>query len=829
MTLARFLSAMALLCQPVLSGAAPPEAGAVEIRARDQAGRPIPGVLVEVSANGQVISRAVTDGHGQATLHELPPGQYAVAVAAQGFEPAQQGIRLAQNQSAAVEITLVPELVRKDSIEVRDTATPVEQGAAVPDQLPPQTARELPSRPATVADALPLVPGVVRSPEGGLRISGGQEHRSTLIVNSADVTDPATGQFGLTVPIDSVETLNVFQTPFLAQYGRFSAGLVSVETRRGGDQWKWELNDPFPDFRIRSYQLRGLRDATPRLNFEGPLIPPKLYFSEGFEYEIRKTEVYTLPFPDNQRKQEGINSFSQFDWVASDRHLVTATMHVAPQRLQYANINYFNPEPTSPDAGTHEYTATVADRLTLGGGLLENTLSATQFDARVWAQGAEDLTLTPVGNTGNYFARQNRNASRLGWSSTYSFAPRNALGVHNVKAGSYLAVSSDRGLVFDRPIDIADPTGQLLERITFSGGSPFRMSDFEYAFFAQDHWILSPRLALDFGLRSESQEVSESLRLAPRAGIAWNPFSRAGTVVRAGFGLFYDRVPLNVYSFDHYPNQTATFFDGAGQITAGPFLYVNGLGLVNTPSPLVFREGVAGNFSPRSETWSVQVEQPLSPFVKLRAGYMQNLSSGLVVLNRVAPDPLTQTGALLLSGTGRARYRQFELTARVRIGESRTLFFSYVRSRARGDLNDFGDFLDSFPTPIVRPNQFGNLPSDLPNRFLAWGVVPLKWGFRIAPVAEYRNGFAYAPTDALQNWVGVPYQSRFPNFLSVDCRFSKDIKVNAKYTVRLSVSSYNLTDHFNPEAVHYNVADPAYGFFFGQRGRRFTADFDVLF
>lgn len=74
-----------------------------------------------------------------------------------------------------------------------------------------------------------------------------------------------------------------------------------------------------------------------------------------------------------------------------------------------------------------------------------------------------------------------------------------------------------------------------------------------------------------------------------------------------------------------------------------------------------------------------------------------------------------------------------------------------------------------------------------------------------------------------------PPEQRYPNFISVDSRFSKDIKVNAKYTVRLSVSAYNLTNHFNPEAIHSNIADPAYGLFFGQRGRRFTADFDILF
>ena len=128
-------------------------------------------------------------------------------------------------------------------------------------------------------------------------------------------------QFGITVPMDSVQTLNVYQTAFLAEYGRFTAGLVSVETKRGGDKWKWELNDPFPEFRIRSYHLRGLKTATPRLNFEGPIVPGKLYVAEGFEYEIRKTAVYTLPFPRNQKLQEGLNSFTQLDWVVTSKQL----------------------------------------------------------------------------------------------------------------------------------------------------------------------------------------------------------------------------------------------------------------------------------------------------------------------------------------------------------------------------------------------------------------------------------------------------------------------------------------------------------------------------
>jgi hypothetical protein len=165
----------------------------------------------------------------------------------------------------------------------------------------------------------------------------------------------------------------------------------------------------------------------------------------------------------------------------------------------------------------------------------------------------------------------------------------------------------------------------------------------------------------------------------------------------------------------------------------------------------------------------------------------------------------------------------------VRVGEKQELLFSYIRSKGRGDLNDFASFVGTFPVPIVRPNQYGNLPADLPNRFLAWGVLNFPAKFQVSPVVEYRSGFPYSSIDEARQYVGVPNESRYPRFLSIDSRFSKDVQINPKYGVRLAVSAFNLTNHFNPEVVHNNVADPAYGYFFGHRGRRFTLDFDFLF
>ena len=54
------------------------------------------------------------------------------------------------------------------------------------------------------------------------------------------------------------------------------------------------------------------------------------------------------------------------------------------------------------------------------------------------------------------------------------------------------------------------------------------------------------------------------------------------------------------------------------------------------------------------------------------------------------------------------------------------MFFSYARSSAAGDLNDFGRVLGTVPAPLIRENQYGRLGTDLPNRLLTWGVC----GFR---------------------------------------------------------------------------------------------------
>ena len=290
------LLAVALTLGPSVS---PGQQGiTILLRVHTQSGVPVAGAELRAERGSEFVIETRTDPDGRARFGVLVAGEYHLSVKLSGFQPMSQVVVLvAQQPETEIEFALLPMLEHNESIDVHASSpSDVEYTPAATD-IRPAEVKSLPSRPATVADTLPLIPGINRTPDGEIQMSGTGEHRSALVVNAIDVTDPATGRFDTTVPIDSVESLDVFQTPFLAQYGRFTSGVVAVETKRGGDKWHFELNDPFPDFRIRSWRLRGLRDASPRINFGGPLIANKLYFTEGVEYNLVKTPVRTLPFP----------------------------------------------------------------------------------------------------------------------------------------------------------------------------------------------------------------------------------------------------------------------------------------------------------------------------------------------------------------------------------------------------------------------------------------------------------------------------------------------------------------------------------------------------
>ena len=827
-----FLLCMAICGVTGTSGAADFRTWIIHLSVIDEKNLPVPDATVEVRVSDKLVSTSSTDATGKVALTVNLPGTYSLKIQKKGSLPTETTLEVNEGNAAQdidIDVLLTTVALSQQRVEVKGEASnPITETSSGPTTLAPAKAKDTPLRPATLVDALPLIAGIVRGPDGSVRIAGFGEDHSALLVNSVDVTDPATGAFGLSVPIDSVETIEVSEMPYLAEYGRFTAGVVAADTRRGGEKWNYSLNDPFPDFFIRSGHLDGIRDAAPRFNLSGPIIANRLYFLEGAEYLLDKQEVRTLPFDQSLSTSKAFNSFTQFDAILSANQTLTGSFHFAPHSQQYAGLDYFNPQPVTPSADFHETTGTLTDRLAIGGGLLQSTVSSRVVSSGITAQGTADMVLTPTGNLGNYFSQESRRANRFEWIEEWTPRTLHFAGHHTLKFGSVLGHSENVGHFYARPVLIDDASGYLLQQINFSGAGAFDLADMEPAAFAQDHWVLNSHLAIDAGLRLEAQTITYTTRAAPRIGFEWTP-DVGKTVVRGGIGVFYDSVPLDVYAFNSYPEQTITTYNSTGVPVGPPVEYINLTAqAAQSHFPFIDSAQKSGNFAPYSVAWNVAFERAVNRFLLLRVKYLQSHEQDMITLQ---PEVVQNQNVFVLGASGWARTRQAEFTARIGAASNRRFFFSYVRQYAYGDISDANSYLGNYPFPVVRESLIASLPSEIPNRFLLWGSYAFPRKIMVTPHAELRNGFPYQPTDVFQQYVAATYgpQYRFPKYFSLDLRVSKDIQVDPKHAVRFSATVRNVTNHFNPLEVHSNIADPQYGVFFGNYDRRAVLDFDVLF
>jgi len=794
----------------------------IEVWVHDVTGQPVPGAITRLQTELETYE-LITDPQGRAVFRIPVPAKPLLHVEKQGFQTIEKQMELLVPEPVTIEVTLPAAEQLQQSVTVTGEAITVAPGTGAQTTTSSTELKALPSRPGSLRDALPLIPGITRTPEGKLRISDSPEHRSAFLINSLDVTDPATGAFGATIPIDAVATVDVYRSPFLAEFGRFTAGVVAVETEMGSNRWRWELNDPTPELRVRSKRLRGIRAFTPRVSTSGPLVPNRLYFTEAFEYRLNKTPIFSLAFPENEDRKESWNSLTQLDYIASDHHWVRLTAHLVPQKHAFANLNFHDPRPVTPTYSGGEYRLALSDRQSGPFGLVESALSAAQVSAKVWGQGDQPLTLRPVQNTGNYFMNLGRWAERYQWVENWTPPVLTARGQHLLKVGASVMHVRTRGYYRARPVSVRGPHDELLQEILFTNRDPYRLSEFEAAFFAQDQWNLTPTLTLNLGLRADGQTAADVWRLGPRLALAWSPWPEARTVFRAGYGWFYDRVPLSIFSFDHYPQRTVLRYD---QNPVQSLVFENRLAPGQAfRSPLIFGSARPGAYAPRSRTWQLQTETRFREGAQLRLTYIESDSFGLIVLR---PEPEQTPPRLTLADLGQARHRQFEVLSKFRVYKGGQVIASYIHSTTRGNLNDFTEFLGNFPLPLVRPDLVSDWPGTIPHRFLSWAVIPLTDTIHVAPVIEYRSGFPYAVLNAAQDYVGRPYSQRFPNFFSFDFRVSKDFQWR-NYRFRLSFSSFNLTNHFNPDTVRWNTADSLFGEFLGNHDRRFRIDLDVLF
>lgn len=776
--------------------------GTVTVTAADGTPSYLPGAQVRLRCDKVAANErdTTTDETGRFSLFGLSADRCTVTTSAAGFQSQSKTIEVTENSPGELSFQLALGTVN-ETVTVSAAPEGIDTTETGPKgEINSDTLEHAPKSQERFTDTLPLLPGVVRGPDGLLNVKGARASQSGLLVNSANVTDPVTGEYGFNLPIDVVQSVQVLANPYDAEYGKFTGAVTTLQTRSGKDKFKFTLQNFMPRTRKRGGNIVGIEAATPRLTVSGPIRAGKVYFLQSFEYRFTRTRVPGLRHLDDVLRSdttlESFDSHSQIDVDLDPAHHVSVSFSLFPQKLGFVNLNTFNPQGVTPNFRQRGFLLGITDRKAFANqSLLDSMFSIKDFDANVFPADASApfFILRPEENTGSFFNRQDRESRRYEWQEIYHFHPLAAHGQHLLRVGINVSHSNFAGQHASLPLRIERSDASLAELIEFNGPTAVNRSATEVAAFLQDKWTPHPRLTFDFGLRYDRDTLSDDHNFAPRFGFVVGLTRDNRTVLRGGIGRFFDKIPLNAGAFGQLQERLVTRFAADGITPLGP--------------SLLFRNVMQGGDldNPRSVAWSAELDREVTSRLVLRLGYQQRQSRRDLIVDPVlSPSPV-----LLLRNSGRSLYREFEVTARYRLHESSFVVASYVRSRAVGDLNDFNQFFGNFENPVIRPNERSLQPFDATNRFLVWADLQLPYDIIASPVLEVRDGFPFSLVDANRDFVGQRNAAgRFPTFASLDLQVTKGFRVRVagmSLKLRAGVRIFNLLDHFNPRDVQNNI------------------------
>ncbi|MGZ8845523.1 MAG: TonB-dependent receptor [Pyrinomonadaceae bacterium] len=837
-----FASAIAFLCfqagmlsQPASAqGLAGKIKGTVSATAGDASALPelIPGARLALSNQDlqRATLKAITDETGNFAFLDLPAGNYTLTVESDGLPAVKREISLTAGATLIVEVILTATVT--EAVTVREEEGQLSTGETTTSNVVrARRLEDLPLRADNYQSSLPLTPGVVRGMDGADHIKGTRAGQNSYTVNGADITDPVNGNLAFDIPLEAAASVHVEANPYSAEVGKSTGGSTNLETKTGGDKFKFGASRFFPTFHnIIGGKIDSFR---PRLTFEGPLIRKRLNFLQSVEYRFSRIYVPSLTEPRDNSTSEAFNLFTQLDLTVNDRNRLKFVGALYPEKKRFVGLNTFNPQETTANTKQRGVLFSISEQAIFHDeSFLSSLLSYKTFAFEVFGQGLTPLTILPDGNTGSYFADTRRSVQRVQWQEQYFARSFTLSGQHSLKFGAELDYTKMSGQFDFRPILIRRGDQSLSQRIDFSRPTSLERPMPEFGAFAQDRWVINKKLTIDAGLRFDRNGISRHNNVSPRLSILYLPSGNNRTTLRGGIGLFYDRSPLSsryfefenlndddellnpalldIVSHSSFPVRVVTTYGTDGvTIIDGPREFAN---VIRRP----LRDA-------RAIRWSLQVDRSLTKHLTLRVGYLQRSTKN-------EPIIIPRSSALVLESRGRSQYRELQVLALFNNQRFHNWNISYVWSRAQGNLNTTDNFLGDFPAFVIRADQFGTLPFDIPHRFLAYGEVKAPFGITIMPALELRSGFPFSFVDERLDFVGPRNRARLPVFLSLDASILKSFKVPVfDKRVRAGVVVFNITNHFNPRDVQNNIGSLQVGQFFNSLGRSVRGKFEMDF
>ncbi|HEU5238855.1 MAG TPA: carboxypeptidase regulatory-like domain-containing protein [Pyrinomonadaceae bacterium] len=829
---------------------------------------------------------ATTGSDGRYRFPYLQVGSYRITIEAQGFSPLTKELTVTVGQALDLPIKLEVAGVSAQVNIASDVPMIETVRTQITETIRPTDINKLPLNGRNYLDLALLVPAVSPTNTGsnqrfaetsaipgqGISIAGQRNLYNSFVVDGLSANDDAADLTGTYYSEEVVNQFQVITSGGIAEFGRASGGVVNIVTKSGTNDWRGNLYGFARNQRFDARNpLAPTKDLLTQAQYGGTIGGPikrnRTFFFTNFEQTRRNYSAVITIAPSAVTTINNRLNAVNYNGPRVSTGVVPASFDTTNF---FGRIDHKLNDRNQLSARYSLYHITAVNSRTVGG-----------LNAVSRGSGLDDTDQTVEASNITTINSRTLNEARFQFTHSKLEAPINdsigpAVGISGVAnfgtaTSSPLArdidlfeavdnISTQRGahspkvgvdFLYNR-VNIAFP-GAIQGVYNFTSMNNFltgNYSTFQQAFgapsqfqsnpnvgfFGQDEWRVRSNLTINAGLRYDLQFLPSPIQtdtnnLAPRVGFAFAPGSRK-TVIRASFGLYYDRLPLRATSNALQRDGTKYIVVQFSPTQAGAPVFPNVL--ATQPSVLLTKPNIT-RIDPHIETSyseqaNVQVERELPGDTLISVGYLhlhglhiiasRNVnvptapaSAGIPNLGR--PDP--NWGNIgRFEGSGVSFYDGMVVSFNKRAANWANVRVSYTLSKTTDDAGNF-----FFSTPQDNFNLRGDMglsDNDQRHRLVVsgWFQAPDQkrtgWqkalrGFQLSYIFTYASRLPFNillgsdrnfDTNNNDRPVGVGRNTgQGFDFASLDMRLSRRFRITERLGLDVLAEGFNLLNRSN--------------------------------
>ena len=745
-----------------------------------------------------------------------------------------------------------------------------------------------------------LVPGTrpsnyydpTKTEVGGISYGGMTGRAVNITVDGGDNNDGVVRGLLQQFSADAIQEYKVTTGRYSAEFGRSTGGVVSVITKSGTNQLRGSaflfarddsLNAETFFEKDTGSGKQPFQQQQTGGTFGGPFKPDVAHYFVSYEFN-RRQDYKTV-------STHGVLPAEEGPQLAPFRnHLLTAktdfrlsdnnSMIVRYAREDNKRENDFIGGTTLRSAGalnTNVIDSVIAKNTTvIGTNKVNEALVLFQyFENNITANNnTNPAIVTPdfvYGANGN--TPQQTIQKRWQFKDDFAFRKSGWGGDHDFKAGAEIVRSHYGGFFIPTlygSFNFANPLpGNSIDTYlnsiadTFTGSAGNNEADDNWTHvgvYFQDDYHPNGQLTLNLGLRWElqagpysndfqtpvladlarlgynNQRKLDTNNFGPRLGFAYDVRGDGRTVVRGGYGIYYDeifqnitlyerwtdvRTPLNFLTFSPTP-WTPAYFAANRQAIRDSFIDPTFAGqLMRLTAPDLVQ--------PWAHHFNIGASHQITRAVAVDFDYIHSIGKDEIhrwPINRVENQNTRLSPAGVFDPVfsevrveGNRGHSQFDgvyLTGKIRVPMTE-LMTSYAWTKANNLANDFGTNPGDLSN-LTWENDWGPTPNDVRHRFTLGATRSVWKGLQLSSIVQANTGKPFNASAGLGGSrnairaIDPATGQRFPRnsfrsagFFSWDMRFAYNFRVAGQRTLEALFEVFNITDHVNYDRDSYTT------------------------